>query len=360
MYSTINSTGTESPAQANGYLQFRAKKPSRLELIRACFRVIFMRPNGENLEELKRLKTARRKSRSKRNKPKTWGVITGFIGVFILFVTICLEEQFHPTTFWKTLALQFSGHLGIAGLLLGIVGITVEFKNWTEYFEERLAYTIRGKEFLTTLKPEELRLLLNEVFLAVYKVRNFDRDSFLNFFTTGLQDYIGSPFREDTISMITVGPPGPDGCCKVEEDLIYKCRKLDGESLTIQDDVSWSMNDFDIAGELKDYKVTLKLPRERQKGFSLRYDFPPCVDGSYVFEKADLNRLKDYLTDLRATGDAPKQQVDEPRSSTLSFREEGKVHGFRLSLKEFKDIDGLSVHEHVEYSIKTDRFFATQ
>ena len=210
----------------------------------------------------------------------------------------------------------------------------MEFKTWTDYFEERLAYTIRKKEFLRTLQERELKALLEEVFRAIYKVDDFGPDSFLDFFTTRMQGYIGGSFRENIARMITVHP-SIDDRCSVEEHLEYKCRKIDSPSSTIQAIIKFTADEFDMSK--LNYKITLRPPRETQN-FELRSKFPPRQeDGSYIFRKMDLNRLEGYVKDL---------SVPEKR------------HGFELSLKEFKDIDDLHVQVDFEYSIPTDRFFA--
>jgi len=331
--SSTKTSATVIPIESNGRPGSKQRTVSFLEFIAGRFEIRIIPRAAHVSAESKPETTSSREARPNRNKPLTWGIISALVGFILLLVAISLQEVFHPTRFSLTFGLHFLGHLGIAGLLLGIVGIAVEFKNWTDYFEERLAYTIRKKEFLRTLQDRELKALLEEVFRAIYKVDNFNPDSFLNFFTTRMQDYIGGSFREKIARMMTVHPSIED-FCRVEEDLEYKCRKIDSPGSTIQSKVKWSADECDISD--LDYKITLRLPRETQN-FELRSDFPLCEDRSYVFRKEDLAKLKAYVTDLRVPG---------------------KSHGFELSLKEFKDIDGLHVQEHLEYSIPTDRFFA--
>jgi hypothetical protein len=332
--SSTRTSATELPIQSNGRPGSKRRTVSFLEFITGRFEVKIIPTTPDVAAESKPGNKSSREDRPKRSKPLTWGIISALIGFIVLLVAVSLQEVFHPTRFSLTFGLHFLGHLGIASLLLGIVGITVELKNWTDYFEERLAYTIRKKEFLRTLQDKELEALLEEVFRAIYKVDNFDSDSFLNFFTTRMQDYIGGSFREKIARMITVHR-SIDDVCRVEEDLDYKCRKIDSPSSTIQASVKFSADEFDMSN--LDYKITLKPPRETQN-FELRSKFPPCEeDGSYIFNKKDLDKLRDYVTDLSLPG---------------------KHHGFELSLKEFKDIDGLHVQVHLEYSIPTDRFFA--
>jgi len=289
-------------------------------------------------------------SRSRRKKPYTWGVVSGLIGFIFLLGTIVLELWFHPKPeqFMANLGIQLLGHIGVATLVLGIVGITVEFKNWTEYFEERLAFTIRKKEFLKTLKKEELLALLKDTFLSFYKVEIFDSDSFHEFFTTQLQDYIGKPFREQLSRIMTVDSP-KNGHCLVKVDFSYTCRTIAGEDSTIQKDVTWQIEKTDIIGDPKDYSITLKIPTNRQKSFNSPPGFPECKNGKIFLTKEDLERIrKERKERLERLGKREETEDDDPE----------KYFCFRLSLENFSDMDGLEVEQHVEYVIPIGRFSA--
>jgi hypothetical protein len=289
-------------------------------------------------------------SRSRRKKPYTWGVVSGLIGFIFLLGAIVLELWFHPRPeqFLANLGIQLLGHIGVATLVLGIVGITVEFKNWTEYFEERLAFTIRKKEFLKTLKPEELMALLKDTFLSYYKVETFDSNSFHEFFTTKLQDYIGKPFREELSRIMTVDSPDA-GHCRVKVDFSYTCRTIAGEDSKIQKDVTWQIEKTDIVGDPKDYHITLKIPTNRQKSFISPPGFPECKSGKIFFSKEDLERIRNERKErLKKLGIREETEDDDPE----------KYFCFRLSLESFSDMDGLEIEQHVEYVIPIGRFSA--
>src|SRR5260370_3698714 len=192
--SSTKTSATVIPIESNGRPGSKQRTVSFLEFIAGRFEIRIIPRAAHVSAESKPETTSSREARPNRNKPLTWGIISALVGFILLLLAISLQEVFHPTRFSLTFGLHFFGHLGIAGLLLGILGITVGVKNWTDYFEERLAYTIRKKEFLRTLQDRELKALLEEVFRAIYKVDNFNPDSFLNFFTPTMQDYIEGPF----------------------------------------------------------------------------------------------------------------------------------------------------------------------
>jgi hypothetical protein len=269
-------------------------------------------------------------SRKRELKALLWGV--GFIsfGVVLMLIILYLEEHYHPTSLKAHIGLLFGGHAAIACWILGIVGIIVEFKNWRDYFEERLASTIHKKEYLRTLGQAELKAHLRDVFQAYYrdKVKNLVYEgSFLEFFNTKMQDYIAFPFREDVQGIVFVHDPTPEDCCLVTEDVSYKCRTVDAESSIIQKEIKWSTDYNDVIGELKDYSVALQLPEKLPTNFS-RPQEVDC-DGKIVFKKGN-----------------PK------------FKPCEGAHGFELSIEEFKEVDRLQVDLHVEYQIPLNKFFA--
>src|SRR5713226_8610891 len=111
-------------------------------------------------------------SKSSEWKAIRWGAFIVLGGLIAILVSLYLEERLHPTTY--RILPELLSHVGIALLLLGIVGIVLEFKNWRVYFEKRLADVYQKKEFLRTLEDAEKKILLKDVFLAYYKVDEFD------------------------------------------------------------------------------------------------------------------------------------------------------------------------------------------
>src|SRR5260370_7673402 len=185
--SSTKTSATVIPIESNGRPGSKQRTVSFLEFIAGRFEIRIIPRAAHVSAESKPETTSSREARPKRNKPLTWGIISALVGFILLLVAISLQEVFHPTRFSLTFGLHFLGPFGIAALFLGLLPIAVTFKNWTDYFEERLAYTIRKKEFLRTLQDRELKGLLEEVFRGICTVDYFNADSFLNFFTTRMQ-----------------------------------------------------------------------------------------------------------------------------------------------------------------------------
>src|SRR6516225_3772973 len=84
------------------------------------------------------------------------GMVSGLVGIVVLLVVILIEEVYKPEGIPPTVALRLFEHLGVAAIVLGGVGIIIDFRHWQKYFQERLAETITGRNFLATLSKTEL------------------------------------------------------------------------------------------------------------------------------------------------------------------------------------------------------------
>jgi hypothetical protein len=299
------------------------------QLITGRFTILPIETNGRSQKS----KKTKRRWLSGR-KPVVWGIFIALLGVIFLITALWWEEGAS-----HALLLQLLGHIAIAFIILGIVGIAVEVKQWTEYFEERLASTISKKEFLRTLKDQELDSLLEDIFLSRFKVDRFDANSFLHFFTAKIQRFIGSSFRENVTRSMTIESADTDGFCLVRLDVGYKCRKIAGESSTIQEDVIFRIDKPDIKESPRKYEVTLKTPDDLRTEFSSPLGFPPCIDGKIVITNSDFEKLKLFN----------KGEMVEPEQG-------GNCYKFKISLEDFSDMDGLEIQQYAEYYIPAGRF----
>jgi hypothetical protein len=267
-------------------------------------------------------------SRSRENKALLWGLGFVSLGLVLILLMVLWEDKYPPTSLWSKVPIELLTHIGIASLLLGVVGIIVEFKNWRDYFEDRFISIIQKKEFLRTLDRGELLSILNSVFQSYYRVQNLVyRGSFLEYFNTKIQDYIASPFRENMVGMVTVHRP-IKGICAVEEDISYRCRKVDVEGSRIQDEAVWTTDYEDTVGAVKVCRFTLTLPDNLPRNFSAPDDLK-VEDGRIIFDE-NCKYVK---------------SVDDGQ-------------GRRLLLDRFKEVDELHVNIHIEYEIPTGKFFA--
>ena len=305
------------------------------------------------LETLSRFLTFKKNTRTKHKdsrgrKAQTWGMFFVLLGLIMAVSSIAIETarnsehqnqsrenpgqensgQQNRDSVLSILALKSLEHLSIAVLLLGAVGVILEFKSWSKYFEERLADTIMTNRYLQARGQDELGTHLINVFEAYYEKELNYKDSFLEFFRDTLQDKIVAPFRQETRTLITISKRD-DGKWKVEEDTTFKCRKV-SSTADLQDSIQWAIERSDGTSDLEDYSVILTLPGTLAEDFKDPNSFPKREGQSYVFPKG--HPL------LKALG--------------------GQVYGFALSLQPLKDFDNLHVHENVKYAVPLEKFHA--
>ena len=281
-----------------------------------------------SITRLLTFKKTAKQSDTRGRKAQAWGMFFVLVGLIMLISAIAIEMKGEkPEQTLQSLGLKSLEHLSIAVLLLGAVGVMLEFKSWSKYFEERLADTIMTNKYLHARRQDELGTHLINVFEAYYEKELNYKGSFLEFFRLTLQDQIVAPFREDIHTLITINKRN-DGKWVVEEDTTFKCRKVSATSV-IQDRVKWAISKSDIADDLEDYCVTLTLPDKIGDNFKDPEGFPNRLGQSYVF----------------------------PKRHELLKALDGDVLGFELSLEPLQDFDSLRVHENLKYAIYLDLFY---
>lgn len=265
-------------------------------------------------------------SRSKRFSLKqflglgTSAILLGFVS--ILF-SIVLEKYFHPTSEPAIVTLSFLSHIGIALLVLGIVGIMVDLPDWQKYFQERIKETIIEKDYVHQLSQTELMNLVTNALKAYFKVDDIDeKESFLEYFQSRILGFIARPYREDTHGIIHIDYANEEDLFIVNDYTSYKCRKV---GKNIQSDVSWFVEPGEIVGSIEEFDIELRMPENffQSPEYSTRY--PDIADG----------RLK--------------ISIEDPRLIKLDG-------GYKLSLEKYKQVDGLSITVSAKYKVRRDRF----
>ncbi|HWN09931.1 MAG TPA: hypothetical protein VNO50_11830 [Pyrinomonadaceae bacterium] len=257
-------------------------------------------------------------------KPNTWGLAISLTGLMAVLLTVILDERLKPPGHITSITLGFFEHLGVALIILGLVGIIVDFDDWQKYFQERLAETIVKRDYLRTLDEPELLSLQTDTLKAFFQVDDIDRKgSFLEYFHTRIRDFIGSPYREDAYAIMSITHTDSRDLLQVEDSITYKCRKV-GDF--IQDDIMW----FNEPGEVKevlDFKVVVQIPKNFFQSPEFKTRYPQATEHPIVFERND---------------------------ERLEAADEGI--GFKLSLNDYKDIDGLKVKIYAKYIFEKNRF----
>lgn len=262
------------------------------------------------------------------NKALAWGLSSVLIGIVIILLALLIEENEHLPHL-VVIVLKLSEHLGMAAIVLGIVSIIVEFHDWQDYFQRRLADIVIERKYLTTLDREKLLDLQTDTLKAYFKDENIDhKESFLDFFRTKIQEFIGSPYKEGTRHVITITLSEDRRSYVVEETLSARNRKVRD---LIPDRAEWSTYK-DTAIQLEEFSITVEIPRNffQSPDFGARY--PDMNSGRKVFE----TECKDGKL---LSKDAALQPAKEGQ-------------GFFLLLNDYyKGIDDLYVETRIKYTL---------
>jgi hypothetical protein len=253
----------------------------------------------------------RKEDNRKNNKSRLWGLFFILIGSLIILLTLLLEYPVNNFKQLGVLFLKFFEHVGIAAIILGLVTIIVDFDTWRKYFQERLADTIVRRDFLETLSPEKLVDLQTDTMTAYYKTEDVSReDSFLKFFRAKIQDFIGSPYREDVDNLIII--KDGDDVLYVEDIISYKCKKV---GKCIQSDIGWE-NEESI--EISSFNIKIKIPETNDPMIVIE------KDGDSLLEKSKTEKT------------------------------------FKFPLTEYKEIDDLWIEVYAKYTVKKSELFYFQ
>ncbi len=155
---------------------------------------------------------------------------------FMLLTGICLISLTNKNDDNNKLLLFFN-NLGFNLLSVAIVGILLGFKDWRNYFQDRLSDIVLGKSYIKNLSKEQLINLQNDTIKAYFETDSVEREgSFLNYFHQEIRSLIGAPFRENINLIINVAHNEQDNIVHFNETIIYECREVGG---IIQDSVRW-------------------------------------------------------------------------------------------------------------------------
>jgi hypothetical protein len=163
------------------------------------------------------------------------------VGFIILSFSMLLEHEVGEIGAAK-LFIGLAGHVAIGLLVIGILSILLETRHWVEYFKERLAEIVVDSKYLEKLSPESLTRLQTEALKVYFKDEAIaGKDGFLSYYQNYIQEFIGSPFRINVQSdvSITYIDDAKDKV-RVHETMSWECKSNGGR---IQDSIHWEPNE---------------------------------------------------------------------------------------------------------------------
>ena len=198
--------------------------------------------------------------------------------------------------------------LGVTGFAVVGLNLWIETEDWKSYFENGIKRIVVQQDYISNLEPSTLDNMLRSVMKARFKGVVVDRENgFLDHFENNLQKYVGSPFREDIISVIRYEEQN-DGKLNFIDNLEYVCRKIGGN---IQDSVRYQLD----PGE-KLERIDISVYRPQKDGFGPKEVLfsTDSVDDEAVEKLANGISLSDYeeIDGLKVVIDAVA--IQDPKS----------------------------------------------
>ncbi len=124
------------------------------------------------------------------------------LGIIAGLSAVVWEEAYPTLPHGWALTRKLLDHLAIALFSVGLIAIIIEFRDWQEYFQKRIAETILQQSYLRMLDKDQLIALQTNTLKAFFQVEDLDRkDSFLEFFHSRIHKYIASPPRGRSLQL---------------------------------------------------------------------------------------------------------------------------------------------------------------
>ncbi len=240
------------------------------------------------------------------------------LGALILFLRMWVETLLSKPLHQEVEFLfRLLEDIAIALASVGIIGIILDFREWREYFQARLADIVVQRSYLKTLGKEALIALQVDTLKAFFGKEDIDREgSFLHHFQSRLHGLIGDPYRErvNDVMYISVATDRPD-LFAVDDCVTYTCRAVGG---VIQPEVRW-VPEQDEFESVQSWDVALRPPSDWRP--------PHTISDVWTLE-----------------GDAYRWSSD-------SYPERDLNDFIGLPLDDFLDCDGLFVEVNARYRV---------
>ncbi|UUO12764.1 hypothetical protein M6D76_08820 [Alcaligenes faecalis] len=164
----------------------------------------------------------------------------GLLGLSMLIFGIYADPN-HVNPQVISVLISLSGTL----ISLSIIGVILQLKDTKEYFASTLSDLIMKESYVEKLSRSQLEKLQKTVLERYFENSNdFNREnSFYGFFSRNLQNYIGSPYRENyrnTLSLEAIEENGSTitggKSCLVSDELTYQLRSMGAD---LQKNIKW-------------------------------------------------------------------------------------------------------------------------
>lgn len=168
------------------------------------------------------------------------------VGLVVIFVSQYFEEHLLEHSNYKAFAL-IAGHLGIGLFAIGCLGLLLERKHWTDYFEARLKGIVSHPDFIEELSGEKLKEIEITAMRSLFKNKSIGAtEGIFEYYKSHLQPALNKPYRSDVIFKLKL--ESKDDYLIATESFSWRCMNNNGN---IQKSIHWEYGEGEIEEILK-------------------------------------------------------------------------------------------------------------
>jgi hypothetical protein len=256
--------------------------------------------------------------------------------------------------------LKLTAEGSLALVSIGAIALLLELPHLSTYFQSKVAKTMREKEYLKTLKDDELETLQEDTLKALWELEELGgEDGLFNYSKSKVTSFVNKPHRENILALLSIKCT-PDGSAyEVEETISYTCRAV---KKCIQDALKWTTEKDEIR-ELQKFKFRLEIPTDLFNDPRFAEAHPLLRRRVEEFDKDEPPKAAKTENIVRKVirtiwPNTLEKHAENQRPAELKKYEDGE--GYTLSLDAYKNIDKLDVRLYLKYVAPVGRSFTWQ
>jgi hypothetical protein len=220
-----------------------------------------------------------------------WFIDSRYDAVHLLFAEWFIDSRYEAIRppQYASITIELLKTIGATGLALAFLNIWLETDDWRRYFEDRIKSVVIQQDYMRNLDKSTLDVILRNLMKARFVGATVDKeDGFLDHFDKNISKYIGAPFREDVVAIVSYEEDNEHRWL-VSDTMEFVCRRV---GPGIQENLTW---ESDEAEQVRNLEVWISQPT--QDGYLPPERLIALSDGadalSVMKKGLDLSRFRD-------------------------------------------------------------------
>jgi hypothetical protein len=172
---------------------------------------------------------------------RIYSYLFGIGGLVLIIGVVWYEEEHTTLPEYTKVGLHVLIEIGIALISVALIGILLETKHWSDYFNKKLKNIVIDKDFLHTLNEENVSKLYQNTTAEKFGDQVKDKKSLYEFLTKRTLNDIATPYRENFSLKLEIQKSGTE--LSYKEVLGYTCCAIKNK---YQKHVDWSYTEGEL------------------------------------------------------------------------------------------------------------------